>query len=60
MSIPVDCTLEEACKLISARIDDRNFVPVLNEAMAVGIPGEPVHPGSRDWVKMLVEGVHQG
>ena len=42
VSIPVDCTQEEACRLISARTDDRNLVPVLNEAMAVVILGEPI------------------
>ena len=44
VSIPVDCTPEEACRLISARTDDRSFVALLNEAMAVVLPGEPL-PG---------------
>ena len=47
----------------SARTDDRNFVPVLNEAMAVVILGEPITRARVDWVKMLVhpgiEGSHE-
>ena len=44
VSIPVDCTLEEACRLIFFRTDDRSFVALLNEAMAVVLLGEPI-PG---------------
>ena len=60
VSIPVDCTLEEACRLLSARRDDRNFVPVLDEAMAVVVPGEPIPRARAKRVRMLVEAVHQG
>ena len=34
VSIPLDCTPEEACRPISARTDDRSFAALLNEAMA--------------------------
>ena len=60
VSIPVDCTLEEACRLISARTDDRGFVVLLNEALAVVLPGEPIPRAKADRVKMLVDAVHQG
>ena len=60
VSIPVDCTLEEACRMISARTDDRSFVALLNEAMAVVLPGEPIPRAKTDRVKMLVDAVHQG
>ena len=42
ISIPVDCLSEVACRLILARADDRSFVALLNEAMAVVLPGEPI------------------
>ena len=42
VSIPVDCTPEEACRLISARTDHKSFVALLNEAMAVVLPVEPI------------------
>ena len=57
---PVDCTLEEARRLISARTHDRSFVALLNEAMAVVLPGEPISRAKADRVKMLVDAVHQG
>ena len=60
VSIPVDCTPEEACRLISARTDDRSFVALLNEAMAVVLPGEPLPRAKADRVRMLVDAVHQG
>ena len=60
ISIPVDCTLEEACRMISARTDDRSFVALLNEAMAVVLPGEPIPRAKADRVRMLVDAVHQG
>ena len=60
ISIPVDCTPEEACRLISARTDDRSFVALLNEAMAVVLPGEPIPRAKADRVRMLVDAVHQG
>ena len=60
ISIPSECTLEEACRLISARADDRNFVALLNEAMAVVLPGEPIPRAKADRVRMLVEAVHRG
>ena len=60
VSIPVDCTPEEACRLISARTDDRSFVALLNEAMAVVLAGEPLPRAKADRVRMLVDAVHQG
>ena len=48
VSIPVDCTPEEACRMISARTDDRSFVALLNEAMAVVLPGEPIPRAKAD------------
>ena len=60
ISIPVDCTPEEACRMISARTDDRSFVALLNEAMAVVLPGEPIPRAKADRVRMLVDAVHQG
>ena len=60
VSILVDCTPEEACRLISARTDDRSFVALLNEAMAVVLPGEPLPRAKADRVRMLVDAVHQG
>ena len=60
ISIPLDCTLEEACRLTSARTDNRGFVALLNEAMAVVLPGEPIPRAKADRVKMVVDAVHQG
>ena len=60
VSIPIDCALEEACRLISARTDDRSFVALLNEAMGVVLPGEPLPRAKADRVRMLVDAVHQG
>ena len=60
VSIPVDCTPEEVCRLTTARTDDRSFVALLSEAMAVVLPGEPMPPAKADRVKMLVDAVHQG
>ena len=60
VSILVDCTLEEACRLLSARKDDRGFVVLLNEAMAVVLLGEPIPRAKADRVKMLADAVHQG
>ena len=60
VSIPVDCTPEEASRLISARTDDRSFVALLNEAMAVVLLGEPTPRAKADRVRMLVIAVHQG
>ena len=60
VSIPVGCTQEEAYRLISARTDDRSFVVLLNEAMAVVLPGEPIPRAKADRVRMLVEKLHQG
>ena len=57
VSIPVDCTPEEACRLISARTDDRGFVALLNEAMAVVLPGEPIPRAKADCVRMLVDAI---
>ena len=51
------CTWEEACRLKSARTDDRSFVALLNEAMAVALPGEPIPRAEVDQVKMLVVAV---
>ena len=59
VSIPVDYTPEEACRLISARTDDRSFVALLNEAMAVVLPGEPIPRAKADRVRMLVDAVHK-
>ena len=56
----VDCTPEEECRLVSARTDDRRFVALLNEAMAVVLPGEPIPRAKADRVRMLVDAVHQG
>ena len=61
ISIPVDCLPEEACRLILARADDRSFVALLNEAMAVVVlPGEPIPRAKADRVRMLVDAVHHG
>ena len=60
VSITVDCTLEEARRLISARTDDRSFVALLNEAMEVVLRGEPIPRAKVDRVTMLVDAVHQG
>ena len=60
MSIPVDCTPEEACRMISARTDDRSFVALLSEAMAVVLPGETIPRAKADRVRMLGDAVHQG
>ena len=60
VSIPVDCTPEEACRLITARTDDRSFVVLFNEAMAVVLPGEPIPRAKADRVRMLADAVHQG
>ena len=60
ISIPIDCTPEEACRLIPARTDDRSFVALLNEAMAVVLPGEPIPRAKADRERMLVDAVHQG
>ena len=60
VSIPVDCTPEEACRMISARTDDRGFVALLNEAMAVVLPGEPIPRAKADRVRMLVDAVQHG
>ena len=60
ISIPVDCTPEEAFRMISARTDDRSFVALLNEAMAVVLPGELIPRAKADRVRMLVDAVHQG
>ena len=42
------------------RADDRSFVALLNEVMAVVLPGEPIPRAKADRVKMLVDAVHQG
>ena len=60
VSIPVDCLADEACRLILARADDRSFVALLNEAMAVVLPGEPIPRAKADRVRMLVDAVHHG
>ena len=59
ISIPVDCALEEACRLISAMTDDRSFVALLNEAMAVVLPGEPIPRAKADRV-VGNDGRHEG
>ena len=60
VSLPVDCTPEEACRMILARTDDRGFVALLNEAMAVVLPGEPIPRAKADRVRMLVDAVQHG
>ena len=60
ISIPVDCTPEEACRMVSARTDDRSFVALRNEAMAVVVLGEPIPRAKADRVRMMVDAVHQG
>ena len=54
VSIQVDCALDEACRLISARTDDRGFVVLLL------LLGEPIPRAKADRVKMLVDAMHQG
>ena len=51
---------KEACRMISARTDDRGFVALLNEAMAVVLPGEPIPRAKADRVRMLVDAVQHG
>ena len=60
VSIPVGCTPEEACRVVSARSDDQGFVALLNEAMAVVLPGEPLPRAKADRVKMLIDAVQRG
>ena len=55
VSISVDCTPQEACRLITARTDDRSFVALLNEVMTVVLPGEPIPRAKADRVRMLVD-----
>ena len=60
VSIPVGCTPEEACRVVSARSDDQGFVALLNEAMAVVLPGEPLPRAKADRVRMLIDAVQRG
>ena len=60
VSIPVDCTPEEACRVVSARSDDQGFVALLNEAMAVVLPGEPFPRAKADRVRLLIDAVQRG
>ena len=60
VSFPVDCTPGRGVQNDIGQDGRQGLVALLNEAMAVVLPGEPIPRAKADRVRMLVDAVQHG